>query len=83
VKRAARRVNTIKGKQIEEGRVAPQNLFMAPRVGAPALSIPAGLSQGLPVGLELDALPGNDSKLLGLGVAAQAAIGRIPPPSFS
>jgi mandelamide amidase len=74
---------TIKGKQIEEGRVAPQNLFMAPRVGAPALSIPAGLSQGLPVGLELDALPGNDSKLLGLGVAVQAVIGRIPPPSFS
>jgi len=52
-------------------------------VGAPALSIPAGLSQGLPVGLELDALPGNDSKLLGLGVAVQAVIGRIPPPSFS
>jgi mandelamide amidase len=74
---------TIKGKQIEEGRVAPQNLFIAPRVGAPALSIPVGLSQGLPVGLELDALPGNDSKLLGLGVAAQAVIGRIPPPSFS
>jgi indoleacetamide hydrolase len=74
---------TIKGKQVEEGRVAPQNLFIAPRLGAPALSIPAGLSQGLPVGLELDALPGNDSKLLGLGIAAQAVIGKIPPPSFS
>jgi Asp-tRNA(Asn)/Glu-tRNA(Gln) amidotransferase A subunit family amidase len=73
---------TIKGKQIEEGRVVAQNLFMAPRVGAPALSIPAGLSQGLPVGLELDALPGDDSKLLGLGVAIQSVIGRIPPPSF-
>jgi len=73
---------TIKGKQIEEGRVVPQNLFIAPRLGAPALSIPAGLSEGLPVGLELDALPGNDSKLLGLGVAVQAVIGRIPPPSF-
>jgi mandelamide amidase len=74
---------TIKGKQIEEGRVAAQNVFMAPRFGAAALSIPAGLSQGLPVGLELDALPGNDSALLGLGIAVQAAIGRIPPPSFS
>lgn len=74
---------TIKGKQIEEGRVVAQNLFMAPRFGAAALSIPVGLSLGLPVGLELDALPGNDSKLLGLGVAVQALVGRIPPPSIS
>jgi len=73
---------TIRGTQIEEGRLVAQNLFMAPRFGAPALSLPAGLSQGLPVGIELDALPGNDSRLLGLGVAVEAAIGRIPPPSF-
>jgi mandelamide amidase len=71
---------TIKGKPIEEGRVVPQNLFIAPRVGATALSIPVGLSQGLPVGLELDALPGNDGELLGLGIAVQAVIGRIPSP---
>jgi mandelamide amidase len=71
---------TIKGKQIEEGRVVAQNLFMAPRLGAPALSIPAGLHQGLPIGLELDALPGRDSQLLGLGIAVQEVIGRIPPP---
>ena len=73
---------TIKGKPIEEGRAAVQNVFIAPRIGAPALSIPVGLSQGLPVGLELDALPGNDSELLGLGIAVQAVIGRIPAPSF-
>ena len=73
---------TIKGKQIEEGRAAVQNVFMAPRFGAPALSIPAGLSQRLPVGLELDALPGNDSALLGLGIAVQAVLGRIPAPSM-
>jgi len=74
---------TIKGKQVEEGRIVAQNLFMAPRVGAPALNIPAGLSQGLPVGLELDALPGNDGALLALGVAVEAVIGRIPPPALS
>jgi mandelamide amidase len=73
---------TIKGKPIEEGRAAVQNVFVAPRIGAPALSIPVGLSQGLPVGLELDALPGNDSELLGLGIAVQAVIGRLPAPSF-
>jgi Asp-tRNA(Asn)/Glu-tRNA(Gln) amidotransferase A subunit family amidase len=74
---------TIKGKQIEEGRAVAQNIFIAPRLGGPALSIPVGLSRGLPVGLELDAPPGNDSQLLGLGVAVQAVVGRIPPPSFS
>ena len=59
-----------------------QNVFIAPRLGAPALNIPVGMSQGLPVGFELDALPGNDGDLLGLGIAVQAVIGRIPPPSF-
>jgi mandelamide amidase len=71
---------TIKGKQIEEGRAVAQNIFMAPRFGAPALNIPVGMSQGLPAGLELDALPGNDSDLLGLGIAIQATIGLIPAP---
>ena len=71
---------TIKGHPIEEGRVVAQNSFMAPRVGAPALSIPVGLSQGLPVGLELDALPGNDSELLGLGIAIETVLGPIPAP---
>ncbi len=73
---------TIKGKPIEEGRAVVQNVFMAPRLGAAALSIPVGLSEGLPVGLELDALPGNDSELLGLGIAIETVVGRIRPPSF-
>lgn len=71
---------TVNGKPIEEGKVAARNLFIAPRLGAAALSIPAGLARGLPVGLELDALPGQDTQLLGLGIAVEAAIGLIPPP---
>jgi mandelamide amidase len=73
---------TIKGKAIDEGRAVAQNVFMAPRFGAAALSIPVGLSRGLPVGLEVDAMPGNDSELLGIGVAIEAIIGRIPPPAL-
>ena len=73
---------TIKGKPIEEGRAVVQNVFMAPRLGAAALSIPVGLSEGLPVGLELDALPGNDSELLGLGIAIEGVVGRIRAPAF-
>jgi len=37
---------------------------------------------GLPVGLEFDALPGNDSELLGLGIAIENVVGRIQAPSF-
>jgi mandelamide amidase len=58
-------------------------LFIAPRLGAAALSLPVGLARGLPVGLEIDALPGHDSELLGLGMAVEKVIGRIPPPALS
>jgi mandelamide amidase len=60
-----------------------RNLFIAPRMGAAALSVPVGLARGLPVGLELDALPGRDSKLLGLGIAVEKVIGRVPPPTLA
>jgi indoleacetamide hydrolase len=73
---------TLNGHQMEEGKVLMRNLFIAPRLGAAALSLPIGLAQGLPVGLELDALPGHDSKLLGLGMAIQKVVGRIPPPAL-
>jgi indoleacetamide hydrolase len=57
-----------------------RNLFMAPRIGAAALNIPAGMSNGWPVGLQLDALPGHDSELLGVGIAVERVLGRIPVP---
>ncbi len=45
-------------------------------IGAPGISLPAGLSDGLPVGIELDGLPGQDSALL----AAAAAIETVLEP---
>ena len=71
---------TVKGKQIEEGKLLIHNVFIAPRMGAPGLVLPAGMTRGLPVGMELDALPGNDRLLLAVGIAVQAGIGRIPAP---
>jgi indoleacetamide hydrolase len=73
---------SLNGNQAEEGKVLMRNLFMAPRLGAAALSLPVGLTRGLPVGLELDALPGHDSELLGLALAVENVVGRIPPPTF-
>jgi Asp-tRNA(Asn)/Glu-tRNA(Gln) amidotransferase A subunit family amidase len=72
----------LNGQQMEEGKVLMRNLFIAPRLGTAALSVPVGVTRGLPVGLELDALPGHDSELLGLGIAVQRVVGRIPPPTF-
>jgi indoleacetamide hydrolase len=48
-----------------------------------SLVLPAGMtSGGLPVGLEFDALPGADRKLLALGLSLQKALGPIPPPTI-
>lgn len=58
-----------------------RNTAPAAALGAPALSLPAGLTRdGLPVGLELDGLPADDDRLLALGTAVEAAIGRVPAP---
>jgi mandelamide amidase len=72
----------VNGHWIDEIRGITTNLFAGPRFGAPGLSLPSGMSKGLPVGLELDALPGDDGKLLALGVAVEKVLGHIPPPPF-
>jgi indoleacetamide hydrolase len=51
--------------------------------GAPGLVIPAGLTAaGLPVALEFDMLPGDDAKLLSLGLSLGRVLGPIDPPPF-
>jgi indoleacetamide hydrolase len=71
----------INSKKFAEGSVLARNTTMTCALGAPGLTIPAGLtSQGLPVGMELSGLAGEDEKLLGLGMAVEAIVGRLPPP---
>lgn len=49
-------------------------------VGVPGLVIPAGLSaNGMPLVREFDGPAGSDRALLGLGVAAERALGTGPP----
>jgi indoleacetamide hydrolase len=72
---------TINGVVIEQGKAIARNIFIAPRLGATALNVPAGLSNGLPVGLQIDALPGHDTALLGLGIGVEKVLGRIPAPT--
>lgn len=70
----------IKGKTLDRGSVIITQTAIAPRYGAPSLSLPMGLAAGLPVGLGLDGLPGRDGELLGLGIAIEGVLGRVPPP---
>jgi mandelamide amidase len=60
-----------------------RNAVVGPVYRAPGLSIPAGLtSDGLPVGIEFDGPPGEDNELLRLGMAIEAVLGPLPPPTF-
>jgi Asp-tRNA(Asn)/Glu-tRNA(Gln) amidotransferase A subunit family amidase len=73
----------IRGKTLDRASVMITQSVIAPRYGAPGLSLPAGIADGLPVGLEFDGLPGRDSALLALGMAAEQALGPLPAPRMS
>jgi indoleacetamide hydrolase len=71
----------INGKPVNKGLIFIRNTHVTCALGVPGLAIPAGLtSQGLPVGLELDGLAGQDSELLALGMAVEQAWPTLPPP---
>ena len=76
------RKTLVNGKLVDLIAAIIPNIFFGPRLGAPGLVIPAGLTSGLPVGLELEGLPGDDSRLLGLGIAVENVLGPIPPPAL-
>lgn len=59
-----------------------RNVDPGSNAGLPGLSVPAGLSaQGLPVGLEIDGLPGEDRKILAIGMTLEAVLGRLAGPA--
>jgi mandelamide amidase len=76
-------------KEVEiSGRKYPDSVLLrnslpGPLWRVPGLSIPAGLTPaGLPAGLELEGLAGQDNQLLGLGMAVEAVLGPVPAPTF-
>ena len=72
----------INGKAVDELDALILNLFAGPRFGVPGLSLPSGMTDGLPVGLEFDGLAGDDSRILGLGIAAERVLGTLPAPKI-
>jgi indoleacetamide hydrolase len=59
-----------------------QNTDPGSNAGVPGLQVPIGLgaSSKLPIGLEIDGPAGSDRKLLRIGLAIEAVLGRVPPP---
>ena len=57
-----------------------RNIAPGSTAGLPGLVLPAGLAQGLPVAIELDGPAGSDRRLLGIGLAIEAVLGRLPLP---
>jgi indoleacetamide hydrolase len=71
------------GRTIAQVQTVVRNTIPTAVFGAPALTLPAGLTgEGLPVGVEFDGLPGDDTALLALGMAAESVIGRVAPPKY-
>ncbi|ATE62084.1 indoleacetamide hydrolase [Thauera sinica] len=57
-----------------------QNTEPSASAGLPGIQLPVGLGAktGLPVGFELDGHAGDDRRLLAIGIALEAVLGRIP-----
>lgn len=58
-----------------------QNTDPGSNAGLPGLQLPMGLgaTSRMPVGLELDGPAGSDRRLIGIGMAVEAVLGRLPP----
>jgi mandelamide amidase len=72
---------TVRGAATTVRTAMLRNTVHASCGGAPGLVLPAGLTAtGLPVALEFDMLPGDDPKLLSLGLSLERVLGPIDPP---
>jgi mandelamide amidase len=75
---------TIRGLASTVRTAMLRNTVHASCVGMPGLVLPAGMtSDGLPVGLEVDMLAGEDRELLSLGISVENVLGPIEAPPLS
>lgn len=74
-------VVNISGESVPLFITMARNTALGSCASMASLILPAGItSSGLPVGLEFDALTGNDRALLSLGMSLERALGPIPGP---
>jgi Asp-tRNA(Asn)/Glu-tRNA(Gln) amidotransferase A subunit family amidase len=71
----------ISGQKIPLRVAIFRNISLGSCASMASLVLPAGTtSRGLPVGLEFDALTGNDRQLLSLGLSLEKVLGPMPSP---
>lgn len=71
----------ILGQKVPIRAAMGRNIGQGSCAGMPCLVLPGGMtSNGLPIGLEFDAVPGHDRELLALGLSLEKALGSIAPP---
>ena len=69
------------GKLVDTFATFIRNTDPGSNAGIPGLALPAGMSRsGLPVGIELDGPLGSDRRLLAIGLAFEAVLGKLPAP---
>jgi mandelamide amidase len=75
---------SIRGEKVPLSVAMARNTALGSCASMASLVLPAGMtSNGLPVGLEFDALMGNDRTLLALGLSLEKVLGPIPAPKPS
>lgn len=70
----------VDGEWADELDLLLSNTRWGASLGAPSLSVPAGLASGLPVGLSLQGTPGDDVRILAVGIAVENVLGPLMPP---
>jgi indoleacetamide hydrolase len=74
----------IRGQKVPLYVAISRNIALGSCASMASLVLPAGVtSDGLPVGMEFDALMGNDRQLLSVGVLLEKALGPIQGPTLS
>jgi aspartyl-tRNA(Asn)/glutamyl-tRNA(Gln) amidotransferase subunit A len=72
---------TIRGRPRRVRPALLDNVAPFSQLDCPAISIPAGLRDGLPVGLQLIGRPGAEALLLRIAAAVESNVGPLPRPA--
>ncbi len=67
---------SLNGEQVPTFPTYIRNTDLGSNIGAPGISLPCPVTSGLPVGIEFDGLPGQDTLLLALAAAVERSMAK-------